>query len=111
MSPYYYLAKRCIQKGKHYLENNKCVDQCTPHLEYYYGYPEVKIEIPVEPGQVVYVCDCSFRCCTKWINDLYKSLDRGFIDGSYHYFRQQQKENALVSMDHIMKSIKTILIY
>jgi hypothetical protein len=32
LSPYYYLAKRCIQKGKHYLENNKCVDQCTPHL-------------------------------------------------------------------------------
>ena len=87
LSPFFILAKICIEKGKYFIENNTCVDQCTPHFEYYYGYPEIKI--PVGPNNEVIVCDCGFRCCVKRINYLYKSLDRGFTDGSYHYFRRK----------------------
>ena len=86
LSPYYYLAKRCIEKGKYFIENNTCVDECTPHLERYFGYPEILI--PVGPDNNVYVCDCTFRCCTKKMNNLYKSLDRGITDGSYQYYRR-----------------------
>ena len=87
LSPYYALAEICISKGKNFIENNRCVDSCTPQLETYFHYPVV--EIKVGPGDSVTVCDCSFRCCKKRINKLAKSLDRGFIDGSYQYFRRQ----------------------
>ena len=87
LSPYYLLAQICISQGKFYIENNRCVNYCTPQLETYFNYPVV--EIKVGPDDKVTVCDCSFRCCKKKINNLSKSLDRGYIDGSYQYFRRQ----------------------
>ena len=87
ISPFYFLAERCISKGKYFIENNRCVDECSPSLEKILGYTEILI--PVGPDNRVKVCDCAFRCCKKIINDLYKSLDRGYIDGSYKYFRKQ----------------------
>lgn len=87
LSPYYILAEICISNTKYYIENNRCVDSCTPQLETYFNYPVV--EIKVGPHDEVTVCDCSFRCCKKRINNLAKSLDRGYIDGSYQYFRRQ----------------------
>ena len=87
LSPYYILAEICISKGKNYIENDRCVDTCTPQLETYFNYPVV--EIKVGPSDRITVCDCAFRCCKKKINNLYKSLDRGYIDGSYQYFRRQ----------------------
>ena len=86
LSPYYYIAQRCISKGKYFIENDRCVDACSPHLENIFGYTEILI--PVGPDNSVKVCDCAFRCCKKLINKLYKSLDRGFIDGSYKYYRK-----------------------
>ena len=86
LSPYYFLAERCISQGKYFIEDKKCVESCTPQLETYFNYPV--IEIKVGPGDSVSVCDCSFRCCKKRINNLSKSLDRGYIDGSYEYFRR-----------------------
>ena len=86
LSPYYYLANLCLLQGKLYIENKKCVDSCTPQLETYFNYSVV--EIKVGPDDRVTVCDCSFRCCKKSINNLAKSLDRGYIDGSYEYFRR-----------------------
>ena len=97
LSPYYYLAKRCASKGKYFIEKGRCADKCTPHLEYYHGYPEIIISIPIGPNDddVVKVCDCEFRCCIKKQNELYKSLDRGFIDGSYNYFRRHTDGRCL----------------
>ena len=86
LSPYYFIAQRCISKGKYFIENDRCVDECSPSLEKIFGYTEILI--PVGPDNSVKVCDCAFRCCKKVLNDLYKSLDRGYIDGSYEYFRK-----------------------
>ena len=94
LSPYYLLAQRCISKGKFYIENDRCVSKCTPQLETYFNYPVV--EIKTGPDDKVTVCDCKFRCCTKRLNNLSKSLDRGFIDGSYKYFRRQYDGACLV---------------
>ena len=87
LSPYYTLAEICISKGQFFIENNRCADRCSPQLEAYFDYPLV--EIKVGPGDQVTVCDCSFRCCLKRTNNLAKSLDRGYIDGSFLYFRRQ----------------------
>lgn len=87
LSPYYILAGICISKGKFYIENNRCVDSCSPSLETIFGYPEVKIT--VGPSDRVTVCDCGFRCCVKYSNKLYKSLDRGYSDCTYPYFRRK----------------------
>ena len=86
LSPYYTLAEICISKGKYYIENNRCVESCTPQLETYFNYSV--IEIKVGPGNQVTVCDCAFRCCIKNTNKLAKSLDRGYTDGSFQYFRR-----------------------
>ena len=43
LSPFYILAKMCVEQGKYFIENNSCVDECTPHLEYYFNYTEIKI--------------------------------------------------------------------
>ena len=88
LSPYYLLAKRCISKGKYFIENKRCVDKCSISLEHLLGYTG-EVRIPIGPNNEVTVCDCAFRCCVKTMNMLYKSLDRGFIDGSYHYYRKE----------------------
>ena len=95
LSPYYTLAKICYQKGKFFIENNKCVDECSPSLEASHGYQQIKINISVATNVDITVCDCSFRCCIKRMNYLYKSLDRGFIDGSYPYFRKYNNGRCL----------------
>ena len=89
LSPYYFIAQRCVSKGKFFIENDRCVDECSPSLEKKFGYTEIIIPIKVDPNNVVKVCDCAFRCCKKIMNNLYKSLDRGFIDRSYQYFKRQ----------------------
>ena len=94
LSPYYLIAQRCISKGKFFIENDRCVSRCTPQLETYFNYPVV--EIKIGPEDRVTVCDCKFRCCTKRLNNLSKSLDRGYIDGSYKYFRRQNDGACLV---------------
>ena len=94
LSPYYLIAQRCISKGNFFIENDRCVSKCTPQLETYFNYPVV--EIKTGPEDKVTVCDCKFRCCTKRLNNLSKSLDRGYIDGSYKYFRRQIDGACLV---------------
>ena len=85
LSPYYLLAIRCKSEGFFFIEKNRCVEKCSQTLEEKLGYPPIKI--PIGPNNEITVCDCAFRCCIKIFNNLAKSLDRGFIDGSYQYFR------------------------
>ena len=93
LSPYYTLAEICISKEKYFIENNRCVTSCTPQLEAILGYPVV--EIKIGPSDLVTVCDCTFRCCKKYSNKLAKSLDRGYSDCSYHYFRRSDDGKCL----------------
>ena len=107
LSPYYILAKRCYEKGKFFLEKNKCVDRCSPTLETIRGFTEVRINISVAPNINVTICDCAFRCCVKKMNGFYKSLDRGFIDGSYHYYRKFDNGSCITSNYYYNESIIT----
>ena len=104
LSPYYFLAQRCISKGKYFIENKLCVDQCQQNLENHFGYQDIKIKIG--PNDEVTVCDCEFRCCIKKMNNLYKSLDRGFIDGSYPFFRKQSNGRCLMYNSSYNEAIK-----
>jgi hypothetical protein len=101
------LAKRCYEKGKFFLEKNKCVDRCSPTLETIRGFTEVRINISVAPNINVTICDCAFRCCVKKMNGFYKSLDRGFIDGSYHYYRKFDNGSCITSNYYYNESIIT----